>query len=354
MSLPDLIWVNVSRCVCSMKCSCQAKRDDLSHTNLSRKKRWRYAAAAINEAVFIMAKRWWAGRWFTRLALLAGLVAQGALAASLEEVRAAAQKGDAQAQYQLGTAYGHGKGHAGEKLPADLKLAAYWFLQAAKQGHAGAQTDLGYAYGSGRGVPMNVTQAAFWYRKAAEQGNAAAQTNLGLAYINGSGVRSDPVQAVPWLRKAAEQGYASAQANLGVIYTIGNGVPQDLKQAFLWSEKAARQGNITGQYNLAVIYCDANYARLRGTKQDYAQGAQWFERAAGQGHVQAQTNLGALYANGKGVARDLHKAYFWFYLAINGGDNSATESRDLVASYLKPDEIFAIQQQALAWRPKKS
>jgi len=62
-------------------------------------------------------------------------------------------------------------------------------LQAAQRGDAGAQFMLGTFYYYGREeVKQDYTQAAVWYCRAAEQGNVRAQIALGLCYWRGEGV----------------------------------------------------------------------------------------------------------------------------------------------------------------------
>jgi TPR repeat protein len=45
----------------------------------------------------------------------------------------------------------------------------------AEKGDADAQFNLGVAYSSGKGVPKDETEAIKWYRKAAEQNHTRAQ-----------------------------------------------------------------------------------------------------------------------------------------------------------------------------------
>ena len=84
-------------------------------------------------------------------------------------------------------------------------------LTKATAGDADAQFNLGWRYAHGRGVPQDDTQAIAWFRKAAEQGYASAQFILGVMYWNGQDVPQDETQAIAWFRKAAEQGDAEAQ-----------------------------------------------------------------------------------------------------------------------------------------------
>ena len=111
--------------------------------------------------------------------------------------------------------------------------------KAAEQGDASAQYGLGGAYDNGEGVAQDKVEAVKWYRKAAEQGGAEAQYNLGSAYDLGEGVGKDKVEAVKWWRKAAEQGNAMAQFLLGFAYRTGVGVAKDPVEGYAWNNLAA-------------------------------------------------------------------------------------------------------------------
>ena len=115
--------------------------------------------------------------------------------------------------------------------------------QAAEQGEAKAQNNLGYMYDQGEGVVEDDREAVKWLRKAAEQGHAVAQNNLGIMFHLGRALPKDDREAVNWYRKAAEQGYAGAQYNLGRMYANGEGVPEDYVKAYAWFNLAAAQGN---------------------------------------------------------------------------------------------------------------
>ena len=91
-------------------------------------------------------------------------------------------------------------------------------LQAAERGDAQAQFNLGMMYYKGRGVSQDDAEAFKWYRQAAERGVAEAQFNLGVMYDKGRGVSQDDAEAVRWYRQAADQGFARAQFLLGAMY----------------------------------------------------------------------------------------------------------------------------------------
>lgn len=222
------------------------------------------------------------------LGLAAPAFAQAALTpASAKDVaalRAAAERGDADAQSKLGLRY-----LTGEGVAKDEAQAVKWLRKSANQGFAEAQYDLGLAYAQGRGVDRDDAQAVAWYRKAAEQGYGRAQINLGSMYRNGRGVAKDETQAVMWWRKAAEQGIPRAWINLGHMYEDGSGVPQDYAQALAWYRKAADQGMAEAQSDVARMYEDG-----RGIAKDQAQAVACYRLAANQGNTDAKAALDRL------------------------------------------------------------
>ena len=78
--------------------------------------------------------------------------------------------------------------------------------RSAKLGFGPAQYELGLAYAAGDGVPQNLQLAAFWWHKAAENLDAPAQLQLGTAYAHGWGVNKNMDQAIYWWQKAAQDG----------------------------------------------------------------------------------------------------------------------------------------------------
>ena len=82
----------------------------------------------------------------------------------------------------------------------------------AEKGDADAQNKLGIRYRDGKGVRKDVAEALVWYRRAAEQGHPKAQFNLSNMYHYGQGVPKDYSEAFRWMEKSADQGYAYAQS----------------------------------------------------------------------------------------------------------------------------------------------
>ena len=125
-----------------------------------------------------------------------------------------AEKGDAEAQYNLGLMY-----YDGDDVAKDYKQAVKWFSKSADQGFAKAQYNLGYMYDNDQGVEQNFEQALKWYRKAAEQNDVSAQINLGFMYSNGRGVAQDYQKAYMWYNIASVSGDEAAIKNRGILET---------------------------------------------------------------------------------------------------------------------------------------
>lgn len=152
--------------------------------------------------------------------------------ARVNQLWAAAEAGDAEAQYQLTLAYAERRGDG------DTERALTWLNRAANQGHPAAMADLGTLY-----MDTDSALALRWLRAAAEEGHGGAQVNLGSMYFEGEGLPKDYAEGVRLFRMAAEQGNAMPQYNLGQAYRRGHGVPKDTKEAVRWFRLAEAQGD---------------------------------------------------------------------------------------------------------------
>jgi len=253
--------------------------------------------------------------------------------------RMAAEQGNAQAQFDLGSMYivgsvgidanvheglrlwrlaasqGHGdarKSLAGweglevwecEELikRQDYPEAMKCFRRFADQGNGTAQSRLGLMYADGQGATRDYKEAVKWYRLAAEQGNARAQRELAFMYRYGHGVASSRDEAIRLYRLAALQGDAEAQISLGQMYR-----EIDLKEAPKWSAMAAANGHRLGPIELALS------CHLLEERKDYVEAAKCWRLAAEQDNSLAQFNLASMYVNGQGVTQDYQEALKWF------------------------------------------
>ncbi len=112
----------------------------------------------------------------------------------------------------------------------------------AAQGAADAQFNLGWLYRHGRGVPQDGGEARGSGTRRLPRGGADAPANLGWRYANGRGVPQDYGKAREWYEKAAAQGNADAQGPASACCTRIAGVFRDYAKAREWYEKAAARG----------------------------------------------------------------------------------------------------------------
>jgi TPR repeat protein len=109
----------------------------------------------------------------------------------------------------------------------DLPLAYKEFRAAADKGDADSQFNVALMFEKGIGVGKDEKEAVAWYGKSAAQGNGNAQFNLGVMYENGRGTAVDFTKANEWYRKASVQGDPLAIGNLGMLYVRGQGVKEN-------------------------------------------------------------------------------------------------------------------------------
>lgn len=206
-----------------------------------------------------------------------------------------------------------------------------WWQRLANKGDAQAQFNLGVIYYRGKGISQDYVEAVKWFREAAKQGEPRAQLNLGVAYIKGEGVPQNHGEAVEWFRKAAEQGIVSAQFNLGVAYIKGEGVSQNHEKAIKWFEKAAKQGEATAQFVLGMYYYEG-----RIVSQSYQEAVKWFKQSAEKEIIGAQLFLSFCYKKVKGVEKlDEQASLSWLQRAAA---NLIVENNELTYSFKEDDD----------------
>lgn len=71
----------------------------------------------------------------------------------------------------------------------------------AEKGFADAQYNLGIVYLHGDGVSKNDGEAIKWFRLAAEQGDRSAQQQLGVMILHGQGTTANPEEGYRWINK---------------------------------------------------------------------------------------------------------------------------------------------------------
>jgi len=97
--------------------------------------------------------------------------------------------------------------HWGRGVPQDLKRAAQWLRLPAEKGDPEAQYQLGSIF-----ERTNPTESVKWFRAAAERGSHPAQIRLAEINLSGMAGTIDHIEAYKWLELAANQGSREAVA----------------------------------------------------------------------------------------------------------------------------------------------
>jgi localization factor PodJL len=170
----------------------------------------------------------------------AGPRANDALPLSIgpNSLRAAAAKGDASAEFEIGARFAEGRG-----VTQDLQQAVNWYQRAASQGFAPAQYRLGSMFERGLGVKADAARARVWYQRAAEQGIVKAMHNLAVLTAGRDASATDYGTAARWFRAAADHGLTDSQFNLAIMHDSGLGMERNAKEAYKWFSLAARAGD---------------------------------------------------------------------------------------------------------------
>ena len=243
----------------------------------------------------------------------------------IKELREDAERGDAEAQDELGLCYLLGFG-----VKQNHAEAVKCFWRAAEKNYASAQNNLGVCYLLGKGLNVNHAKAVESFKKAAQGGDIAAQCNMASCYHRGLGTEKDLSRAVALYQDAAEKKYPPAQYGLAHCYYFGDGVERDFTKAVNLYWQAAERGYPPAQHRFADCY--RNGIEL---KRNPAEAVKWYRRAAEQGHAQAQYNLGECLEYGKGIEKNLIEAAGWYQKAAEQGHTKARKAFKRVQKNIK-------------------
>ena len=227
------------------------------------------------------------------------MATKGDMKGAVELLKAAAEKGNAEAANAIGEVY-----LAGQSVTASAPEAARWFQQAADASFPLAMVNLGILLSKGaEGVPADPDKAQFLIRSAAEEGFAPAQTIMGNQAENDGSDGGDPVEARAWYEKAAAQENADGLLAMARFYDEGIGGPRDPVKGFDLCRRAALTGSALAMNEIGV-----RYQKGLGVPADPTNAIGWFTVAGQRGVAAAQVNLGNCFEVGNGVLQDLSLA----------------------------------------------
>lgn len=110
---------------------------------------------------------------------------------------------------------------------------------------------------------------------------------------------------------------------------------------------AAQKGDPEAQYNIAECYLKGE----GGVKQNEKEAAKWYERSANQGYVDAERAMGFVYRGGGGRPMNKILSYMWFDLAVQNGDDGATELRNDVGWSMTQAEVEEARKREHEFKP---
>jgi TPR repeat protein len=264
---------------------------------------------------------------------------------SIEQLTAAAGKGDADAQYRLGQAYVRGIG-----VKKDLTKALEFIKQAADQGHAEAIGGVGYFHANGFGVKKDLAAAAEWFRKGAEKGGAKAQLNYGQALLNGRGVPTDEAGGLKWIEKALALGLPHAWFIKGEFYYHGiHGHQQSYTKAREHLQKAADADHASAENMLGSMYQEG-----LGEPADLAKAEYWFRKSAEQGDPKGMSNLGQLLGPDGPDASKHVEALKWLLLAQRANEPQARNLLNEIFRTRPPEVVKEARELVAEFKPRPS
>ncbi|HEY9068866.1 MAG TPA: tetratricopeptide repeat protein [Candidatus Ozemobacteraceae bacterium] len=187
----------------------------------------------------------------------------------------------------------------------DGKAVVNIYRSLADSGDATAAVVLSYiAYDGSWGDPDK--EMAWKYTKmAAAAGHPEGLFNLGLMHIDGSGgLAKDYGRARELFLRAVEKGFAAANCGLAYLERDGLGCSPDAKRAFDYELAAAKTGNPRSMYEVCLAYF-----------------------------------------RGKGVSKDVRRAYYW---AVGAWTDPITrEARDVAKRIEEEEKLTPADKQAV-------
>ena len=94
----------------------------------------------------------------------------------------------------------------------------------------------------------------------------------------------------------------------------------DEREDFVYDLSLATQGVSVSQYNTGV-----NYFTGRGIAKDLEKAVYWYQRASEQGHSKAPFNIAIIYANGEITEKDLSLSLEYFLISAERGNKEAKD-----------------------------
>lgn len=254
----------------------------------------------------------------------------------------AAEKGNAEAEFNIGMLYDCGDG-----VDEDSEIAADWYKKSAEKGYSEAQDILSLMYYLGTGVEQNYEKAAAYAKKALAQDEYyKSYLVLGSLYARGEALPRDHKKAVENLQKAADINFAGklmANDYLLYLYLEGDGTQDDEKAI---ETKAFKSDPDDAERAQAMFNIGKMYEEGEELDYDAEKAFKWYNKAANAGHPEAQLALGYYYYFGEGVTESLQDAKYWWQKAADQGNEEAEGNLEYIRELERKAEAAEKAKQA--------
>lgn len=197
---------------------------------------------------------------------------------SLQHFQEAAQKGNPEAMYMIGTQHENGRG-----TEENSALAKRWYIEAAQRGQVNAMAQLGYLFSTG--ADANGQLALKWMGEAAKRGSTWAMFAIAYMYDQGRGVETNYQIAMRWYEQAAARGDSGASNNIGALFAHGQGVKQDNCVANSWYLKALA-ADAKNEHSLVNLGDSSRYGLCGSADKEKA--LRYYQTAADLGNARAK------------------------------------------------------------------
>lgn len=219
-------------------------------------------------------------------------------------LKAASEKGDREAQYEIGMIY------ASEQ---DFNSSLEWLKKSAENGFAKAQYVVAGLYKDGNAIlPADADEYLKWLKRSAENGYSQAQYDLGTLYFNGADF--------------LEQNFKEAQKWLQASH-LNRFRGKNLEEMIMVSKRESEQRSFlsqaqTSKADIDLYAPDADFKTIKKiakkdidlqfdlgffyqAKGDEKNSIKWYKKAAANGNKRAEFNLGTVYfAQGVAANKD--------------------------------------------------
>lgn len=208
---------------------------------------------------------------------------------------------------------------------------------AAEAGDAQAQYDYAVMLYRGEGMAQSFDEAIKWFEKAANGGVPEAKYNLGLLLLTGHRIKQNVEKSLVLLSEAASLGVAQAAERLGRVYSVSSTVPgvaTSARRSREYYKMAADLGSVEGMFMMGAMTGSG-----QGGSLDEKASLAYFNAAAELGHAASMCNAALMYHNAIGTTQDLRKAFGLYQQAATIGDIDALAFFALFQLYGVPDVV---------------